>query len=194
MNDQIRERLQYMIDHYGVVDEGFAVDLRKLNSGQPSKFEEFWSYMDKVMNEYSEAAADSRRHGKATLPIAASVEDLRRLVIEKMPSGTDIPIPSVSAIRLQFLPKHPWAHAAFKNTGRFDVKFKVQTRTLHARHLDSRYANTYFMYIKDYAVRYSEDASLICQDDKHSIKIGEPDHPVASLDRGRQVIGMSKHR
>lgn len=66
---------------------------------------------------------------------------------EKIPSDKYVPIPSVSAIRLQFLPSHPWAHAALRNTGRFDLKFKVQTRTLHARHIDSRFANTYFVYM-----------------------------------------------
>ena len=102
--------------------------------------------MEQYINEYSEAAADSRRHGVATLPVAISIEDLRRRVVEKIPPSMNISIPSVSAIRLQFLPKHPWVHSVLKNTGRLKLKFKVQIRNLHVRHTDSRYASTYFTY------------------------------------------------
>ena len=190
-NEQIRERLHYLIDHHDIVDEDIIVDLRRLNSGQPSKFDEFWEYMDKVLNEYSEAAADSRRHGVATLPVAISIEDLRQRVIEKIPPEKDVAVPSVSSIYLQFLPKHPWAHSALRNTGRFKIKYKVQARHLHARHVDSRYTGTCFSYLKNFVVRFSEYASLVCQDDKHSVCVGEPEHPTACLDRGRRVLGMS---
>lgn len=100
-NEQIRERLHYLIDHHDIVDEDIIVDLRRLNSGQPSKFEEFWEYMYKVLNEYSEAAADSRRHGVATLPVAISIEDLQQRVIEKIPPEKGVAVPSVSSIHLQ---------------------------------------------------------------------------------------------
>ena len=147
--------------------------------------------MEQVLNEYSEAAADSRRHGAATLPVAISVEDLRQQVMKKIPPEKDVTVPSVSSIRLQFLPKHPWAQSALRNTGRFKLKFKVQARNLHARHADSRYANTYFSYLKNFSVHFSEFASLVCQDDKHTVSVGDPQHPTACLDRGRRVLGLS---
>lgn len=33
-----------------------------------------------------------------------------------------------------------------------------------------------------------EHAIFACIDDKHRVKVGEPDFPVASAERGRQVI------
>ena len=77
-NEQIRELLHYLTDLHDIIDEDIIVDLRRPNSGQPSKFNEFWEYMDKVLNKYSEAAADSRRHGVATLPVVISIENLRQ--------------------------------------------------------------------------------------------------------------------
>ena len=62
--------------------EDVIVDLRALNEGRPSQFEKFWSGLGKVLNEYCEAAADSRRHGAATTPLAISIPDLKQKVVE----------------------------------------------------------------------------------------------------------------
>ena len=56
---------------------------------------------------YCEAAADSRRHGAATTPLAISIPDLKQRVIESFDEQerSELSVPSDSAVRLQFLPK-----------------------------------------------------------------------------------------
>ena len=38
------------------------------------------------------------------------------------------------------------------------------------------------------AVKYKEYSNLFFLDDKHHCKVGEPNHPVAAVDRGKSVI------
>ena len=42
--------------------------------------------------------------------------------------------------------------------------------------------------MKEYAVRLSNCSLFICLDDKHRIKVGEPNFPVAAAERGKQVL------
>lgn len=37
-------------------------------------------------------------------------------------------------------------------------------------------------------------SNFLCLDDKHKIKVGEPQYPVAAVDRGRRVIVSSNER
>lgn len=41
--------------------------------------------------------------------------------------------------------------------------------------------------MREYAIMVRDYCMSICLDDKHKVKIGEPDCPVASAERGRQV-------
>ena len=45
-----------------------------------------------------------------------------------------------------------------------------------------------FCYDREYAVLMRSHSNFACIDDKHRVKIGEPDAPVASAERGRQFI------
>ena len=37
-----------------------------------------------------------------------------------------IPVPSVSLVRLQFTPQHPYAHSALNFTSRIPVQYKIE--------------------------------------------------------------------
>ena len=190
-NDSVRRRLRLLLhaDYDYLSDESVVVDLRQLNEGKPSKFETFWLYLEKVLQDYCEAA-DDRRHGVAHLPVAVSIPDLKKSVIEKIPleERSTVPIPYDEFVRLQFLPVNDHAHSSVKFTKRFNIRYKVQQRSLRTIHEDNHYTATLFKYLKAFCVKYRENAMLLSCDDKHNIKVGEPQHPVAALDRGKRVI------
>ena len=54
-------------------------------------------------------------------------------------------------------------------------------------HVDAHYASALFHFLKEFAIVYSEYATFVSMDDKHTIKVGEPGYPVAGVERGKQV-------
>lgn len=68
------------------------------------------------------------------------------------------------------------------------MKHMVQQRQWRKQHEDSYYAACLFRYEREYALLVKDYAIFACIDDKHRIKVGEPDAPVASAEQGRQVI------
>ena len=64
----------------------------------------------------------------------------------------------------------------------------VQQRQWRKQHEDSHYAACLFRYEREYALLVRDHAIFVCIDDKHRIKVGEPDAPVSSAERGRHVI------
>ena len=54
-------------------------------------------------------------------------------------------------------------------------------------HVDAHDAAAIFRYMQEYALKFKQHSAFICLDDKHKIKIGEPDFPVASAERGKIV-------
>ena len=105
----------------------------------------------------------------------------------KVRCSDDILIPSIEWVRLQFWPKTPTAKVALQYTGRLGVKFKVQQRQWRRDHIDSHFAAACFRYMREYALMLRDYCYFVCLDDKHKIKIGEPNFPVASAERGRRV-------
>ena len=74
-------------------------------------------------------------------------------------------------------------------TGRLDIKYMVQARQLRVDHPDFHYASAaLFRYEKEMAIKYREYSNLFFRDDKHRCKVGEPNHPVAAVERGKSVI------
>ena len=63
----------------------------------------------------------------------------------------------------------------------------VQQRQWRQQHEHSHYA-CLFRYEREYAVLMRPYSIITCIDEKHRVKIGEPDAPVVSDERGRQVI------
>ena len=64
----------------------------------------------------------------------------------------------------------------------------IQIRQLHLNHIDSHYASAIFRYLKELAIKFKDHTWLVFLDDKHRCKIGEPEHPVAAIERGKQVV------
>jgi hypothetical protein len=85
----------------------------------------------------------------------------------------EIHVPSDEWIRLQFLPKNPFAHEATQYTGKFKIKYKVQTRILRKEHPDGHYCAAIFRYLREFAIKFHDYAVFISADDKHKIAIGE---------------------
>jgi len=148
----------------------------------------FFTHIDKYLNNVVDTAVNDRRHG-ATLYMAAaiSLQDLLNQVAKLCPPDTEIP--SKQWLRLQFAPKVPSSLASLQYTGRFNVRFAVQSRLARKEHVDAHYASALFRYMKEFSVKFKQYTVFICQDDKHLCKVGEPDSPVAAVDRGRQVVG-----
>ena len=55
-------------------------------------------------------------------------------------------------------------------------------------HVDAHYASAVFRYEKEFCVKFREHTTFFCEDDKHTIKVGEPGFPVAAAERGKRVI------
>ena len=69
----------------------------------------------------------------------------------------------------------------------------VQARQFRKDHVDSHYASALFRYEKEFSVKYRPYVTFVCQDDKHTCKVGEPGYPVAAVERGKSVIvGMDQ--
>ena len=168
-------------------EPGLVYDLRDHYSGRQSKFEVFWQKAKEFLEEDIGTAVDDRRHSMVIhVAKAISVRDLREKVTERCPEDT--PIPSDEWIRLQFSPVCLSSHTALRYTGRLKVRHRVQQRQWRKHHEDTHYAACIFRYEREYAVLMRENAVFACIDDKHRIKVGEPDFPVASAERGGQVI------
>ena len=92
-------------------DPELIMDLRKNNGKIQSSFEEFWSELQKYLDEII-TPVNERRHGDTMyLPIAISVRDLHEIVSERLTKefpGEEKLIPSEEWLRLQFWPRNPY--------------------------------------------------------------------------------------
>ncbi|PKK57168.1 hypothetical protein RhiirC2_858327 [Rhizophagus irregularis] len=171
-------------------DPDIITDLRHFNEGRISIYDTFWEYSKKFLEgtaQDSVVAVDERRHDPIVhLARAISVEDLKNQIAKLCPKDT--PIPSVQWLRLQFWPKNPWNLSSLQFTGILPLKFMIQIRQLHMDHIDSHYASAIFRYLKELAIKFKDNTWLVFLDDKHRCKIGEPGHPVAAIERGKQVV------
>ena len=180
--EEVDQRVQIM---FYLEDASFVYDLRS-HYGEKTKFDQFWACAKEYIEEEVGTAVDDWRHSTVVhIAKAISVRDLREKVVERCPPNT--PIPSDEWIRLQFSPSCK-SHAQLRYAGHLNVKHMIQQRQWRKQHEDSHYAACLFRYEKEYAVLVKDYAIFICMDDKHWIKLGEPDAPVASAKRGRQVI------
>lgn len=172
---------------FDMQDPDILTDLREHNSGQPKKYSIFFDKSKEYLENVVETAVDDRRHDVFThLAQAISVPDLLEQV--KLTCPPDTPIPSEQWLRLQFAPKNPSSYASIQYTGNLKVKFQVQSRQLRKTHMDCHYASAVFRYLKELAVKFREYSTMVCMDDKHHCKVGEPGHPVAAVDRGKRVV------
>ena len=166
-------------------DPRTLVDLREVKHPESrTKFDSFWDEAQKYINEDLGAAVDDRRHGEVThLGKAISIRDLWEQVRSRCPADTATP--SEEWLRLQFWPKTPKARVSLQYTGRLNVRFMVQKRQFRKSHEDEHYASAIFRYLREYAIKLKDFCTLVCIDDKHRLKVGEPGCPVAAAERGK---------
>ena len=169
-----------------IMNPSILSDLRALNTGHASKFNTFWEECGKFLNENVGIAVDDRHHGEITrLATAILVRDPVDQAKARCPEGTEIP--NIEWTRLQFWPKIPAAKSSLHYTGQFCKKFMVQQRQWRHSHIGAHYAAEIFCYMREYALELREYCAFACLDDKHKLKVGEPNCPVAAAERGRQV-------
>ena len=179
-NQELQERVHLIsLGHPDIVE-----DLRSLSSGRPKMFEPFFDKLAEVVEE--KTVADDRRQNVAHLSEWLSLEDLRSQTAAKC--STDTQIPSISLLRLQFVPRNPYVHASLRFTSRIAVQHKIQRRQLRVQHPDDHYCLAQFKYLKEKAVEQRQDVALFFCDDKAKIPIGEPNAPVSTGVRGKKSV------
>ena len=197
VDDRLSEILEMEDDD--MLDIQIVMDRRANNQGRPAEtYKEFLNQCKIFLEQEVGTAVNDRRHDAVDqnevvvhMARALSANDLHRQVTERcLP---DTPIPSVQWLRLQFWPKRPTAAAARYHSGALKVKMMVQSRQVHKSHKDCHYASAINRYVKEFAVKYRDHCTFVSQDDKHTVKIGEPGYPLAAAERGKQVIvGMNE--
>ncbi len=182
--EEIDRRVQEYID---MEDPEVVVDLRSLQSGRRTHYDFFWGEVQKFLQEDIGLAVEERRHSSVTpLARAISVRDLVQQVAARCPPST--PIPSRSWVSLQFWPKTRHTHSQVHYTGLFNVKYMVQARQFRKEHEDAHYAAAIFRYQRELAVMFRQYSAFFCMDNKHRLKVGEPNYPVAAAERGKRVL------
>ena len=101
--------------------------------------------------------------------------------------------PSAEWVRLQFQPPNSNAKVSSRYTGRFDLKYQLQSRQLRVNHEDGKYVFHQLRYLKEFAVMHRSSTVMISADDKAMIPVGEPGNPVATGARAHnRSIGSSR--
>ena len=175
-------------------DPDLICDLRVNNAGRPQEYIVFLEKCQQYIERQVETAVDDRRHDPTTsdgdvvthLATAMNTRHLYDSVVKDC--GDGIPTPSIQWLRLQFWPRRCNSLSATRQKGTLRIKFMVQARQFRKSHVDVHYASSLFRYQKEFAVKFREYCSYISCDDKHTIKVGEPGFPVASAERGKQVL------
>ena len=80
INQHVDERLKLAIESG---DPDLVYDLRELNLGHHSKYDEFWEGLQEFLDRDFPPVVDERRHGEVEfLPVAVSIKDLIEKVKE----------------------------------------------------------------------------------------------------------------
>ena len=116
---------------------------------------------------------------------ALSVADLYCQVNQEL-EGTDVKIPSLQWLQWQFWPSLKNSANAKHMTCKINIKYMVQSRLLRKSYIDSYYCAANFRYL--YSIQYPENINLLFEDDKHTLKIGEPSYPVAAIEHGKSIL------
>lgn len=66
------------------------------------------------------------------------------------------------------------AKVSLHYTGQLKVRFMIQQWQFRKSHKDQHYAAAVFRYLLQYAVKLRDICTLVCLDNKHHLKVGEP--------------------
>lgn len=92
---------------------------------------------------------------------------------------------------MNFAPSNAYTTKAMHYTGRFNVKYKVQSRLLRKTSEDEHYCRTIFKYEREFSIKYQDYACFISADDKHKVPIGE-DVPVSTGVRNKKTLAPAE--
>ena len=179
--EELDQRLREALE---MEDADLVVDLRESNKLHSNNFSVFWEKMKVYLDEST--SVHERRHGTVTyMAKAISVRDLVQEVAKMYPGH---PVPTEQWVRLQFCPRNPQSKAAVKYRSQFNVKMMVQKRQFRHHHVDAHYCTALFWYMKEYAIQVRDLAFFVSLNDKHRIKVGEPNNSVVAAERRRRVL------
>ena len=189
---EIDDRVREMVD---TEDTDLIWDLRLQNNGRPEEYTEYLSKVKEIIETSVETSVHERRHDDVAdngtsvsyMATALSAADLYRRVNKEL-ENTDVKVPSLQWLRWQFWPSRKNLAKAKHMTGKLKIKYMVQSRQLRKTHIDSYYRASYFRYLKEYTIKYRDYVNLICEDNKHTVKIGEHEFPVAAIERVKAVL------
>ena len=77
----------------------------------------------------------------------------------------------MESLRLQFHSMNVPMKTAQRFTGRFNVKFWVQSRIARLHHLDARYVAIQYQYLKQFVVLNRNETIMVCMDDKAVVPV-----------------------
>ncbi len=118
------------------------------NNKLKTKFERFYEEVEKYF-EAQLMPVHARRHGEQLyMPMTISVRER--------------PVPCAETLALQFHPINQHVSTAAWYTGRFRVKFRVQTRIARLAHPHQHYVAAQFKYLKDFAVANRKQLTFVC--------------------------------
>lgn len=63
----------------------------------------------------------------------------------------------------------------------------IQAQQFRKAHINVHYTSVIFRYQTEFAIHYQEYCTMESMDGKHIVKVGEPDYPIAGVERGKQV-------
>ncbi|PKC15019.1 hypothetical protein RhiirA5_408735 [Rhizophagus irregularis] len=145
-------------------DPSITFDLRTNNGFKGNKFDIFWTELDMYFNEETPAVDDRYHDTIMHMPLAISIRDLHDIILARL---------------------------HIKN-GRYQVKFKVQSRLLYKKSVDAHYCAAIFHYLCEFLIQYQQWACFISADDKHKVPIGE-DVPVSTGVRNCRSLTTQKN-
>src|SRR2546421_9787386 len=128
------------------------------------------------------------------MPLALSVRDLREIIVERLKIihnntlSSTIYIPSAEWVRLQFCPMNTTTTRSIYYTGRFNVKFKVQSWLLRKNSDDAHYCAALFRYLREFCIQYRQWTCLISADDKHKVPIGKDVAVSTGVQNRRSIV------
>ena len=95
---------------------------------------------------------------------------------------------SLSWFRFQLWPKNPYSHVCLNYTGCLKIKYMVQQKNIRKSHDDDHYCAALYRYLHEFSLLFRDYCTMISNDDKNKIKVGEPGCPVAAVTRGNRVL------
>lgn len=122
-----------------------------------TKFDNFFKAAQQLLEDYSAAVPDERRHGESLnrSPLFVSLRDFHqkseRKMFDMFEGDDKNHVPSLEWFRLQLVPQNKYANTAKAYTGRLKLKWRLQERLLRKFHVDHHYGAKVLQYFKEFA-------------------------------------------